>query len=221
MSKRAWNWATVVVLGGGGAVAWSGCGGDSATIGDNDAGQTVDGGGSDGTPSNDSGGGSDGNGGGSDASDARPPQDSGSSSDGGVQCGNSQCALPNVCCAVLSDGGGSLSCQASCPDGGGQIQCDGPQQCTGGTPICCADLKIGPGQPPQCPFQSVTSQCTAACTTQIVFSCPGTDKVRLCHASADCASDVANPTCCEFNGGGQKATFCASAQVAQFAAQCF
>ena len=227
MKTRAWAWAAMAVrvgtAGAGGALIGA-CGGDSAVVIDADAGGAGDGGGADGSAGNDSGnGGTDGSSGGRDASDATPPSDSGGSSDASVQCGATQCALPNVCCASIGDGGGSLTCQAqaSCPDGGGQIQCDGPQQCTAGAPLCCADLKIGAGQPPNCPFQSVTSQCRAQCTTQITFACPGTDKVRLCRASADCASDVQNPKCCEFNQGGQAARFCASTQVSQFATQCF
>jgi hypothetical protein len=199
------------------------CGGESVTAGDIDAGTSGDsGGGVDGTAGNDSGNiGTDGGSSGSDASDATPPSDGGGSSDGGVQCGNAVCALPNVCCATLGDGGGSLSCQTSCADGGGQIQCDGPAQCSAATPLCCADLKIGAGQPPNCPFESITSQCRAQCTTQIAFACPGTDKVRLCRASADCTSDVQNSKCCEFNQGGQAARFCVNPQLSQFATQCF
>ena len=137
--------------------------------------------------------------------------------DAGVICGNTTCNVGDVCCGTLADGGTSatLACMSSCPDGGVTLACDSPAQCTGAAPICCADLAVGPGTPPQCPFQSGAAACKSACVTQVPQACPGTGRVQLCRVKADC-TDPSNANCCTFSQGGQSATFCIDSLVANF-----
>ncbi len=151
-------------------------------------------------------------------------KDSGAAVDGaGVVCGTGgTCAIGDVCCGMRTDGGGTLSCVASCPHGGFVVSCDGPEDCTSGAEnYCCATFKIGAGTPPSCPAESISAACTTTCTTSLQLACPSTSTVRLCHESADCADDPAHNRCCLFSQGGQRATFCVDGLTSLAAIQCF
>jgi hypothetical protein len=205
----------LLACGGSSASDVSGDGGDQG-----DASQGIgDSGGGDSSGGNGDGGGNNDGGGGN--QDSGNPKDSGGTpGDGSVQCGNTSCNSPQVCCVTAGDGGASYSCAASCPDGGATITCDGPAQCGGGSPYCCGTVQIGAGTPPNCPYNSVVTDCRATCNTKLTFTCPATETIRLCKATADCANDANNPKCCsvpQSNG----MTFCVSQLVSMApGAQC-
>ena len=132
----------------------------------------------------------------------------------GVVCGAAACTGSDVCCAIVSDGGATPSCLASCP-AGTAIACDGPEDCTNGAAkYCCGTLQTSAGTPPSCPILGVSTECRATCTTNIALQCPGTTTLRQCHKTADCADDPQNDKCCTFTSGGQSSTFCTSALAA-------
>lgn len=208
--------ATLLTLG------WLGCSSDSTTPGGGGDASVGDSGGTHDSSTADSASQTDGGGDasrvdGSTANDGGTPM-----GDAGVTCGNTTCNGGQVCCGTIGDGGTSatLTCMGSCPDGGVTLACDSPAQCTAASPICCADLVVGAGTPPACPFQSGNAGCKSSCTTQIPSSCPGMGRARLCKAGGDC-TEPGNTNCCLFSQGGQSATFCVSTLIAGFATQCF
>ena len=200
----------------GGTAIWAGCSGSVETV----PAAVADGGplspdtGVRTTPVTDSGGGGDTNI--IPVADATlPPQDSGNATfpgdAAGIRCGASVCSGAQVCCGMITDGGGSETCAASCPDGGFTVGCDGPEDCTAGgaANLCCADFKVGAGTAPNCPVVSAASSCVATCNTKISMGCPSDTTVRLCHALADCANEPSGATdCCQITRNGQTATFC-------------
>jgi hypothetical protein len=133
--------------------------------------------------------------------------------------GNTACALNQVCCAMPSNTTTTFSCvsEGACP-AADKIACDGPDECGGGTPVCCGvDVPSGAGSYPQCDAQSVGTSCTsaAACPTHLAGSCSDTTKVQICHVASEC-SDPNNPKCCTFMSGGAELTFCTDSVTAQF-----
>lgn len=120
--------------------------------------------------------------------------------------------------ATTNDSGGfdASGFDVAVPDA--SFACKDPSGCDGG--ICCADLVLGAGQPPNCPISSLASACKTTCTTKLAFSCSVTETVRFCAKPADC-TEPGFPKCCDFQQGNQKVTFCASNAVANFATQCF
>jgi hypothetical protein len=104
----------------------------------------------------------------------------------GVTCGSQICSGAQACCFVpdITTGMVSQMCvpTGNCGDGGIPASCDGPEDCSGGTPACCADISLA----------SMTVMGQASC----VASCPGSASqggsggmltTKLCHNSADCA----------------------------------
>src|SRR5690349_7095221 len=87
--------------------------------------------------------------------------------------------------------GGNTACDtapASCP-ASDQITCDGPDECGGGTPVCCGvDMPDGTGNYPQCGVRSLSTTCTTenACQTNLGQSCNATSRVQICHVSSEC-----------------------------------
>ncbi len=143
-----------------------------------------------------------------------PPLDSGPPD--GVQCGAVKCKVGELCCAN-TDGGASLSCATTCATGG--LSCDGPEDCGGN--ICCGLLDVSAGSPPNCPINKVSATCGTSCASQIALSCPATNTVRMCHASAECASDSSGYTkCCTFDYQGASTSICVSPLFAFAAKSC-
>ena len=87
----------------------------------------------------------------------------------GVPCGTATCNSPDVCCVTMQ----GSSCTADCQQGL-SLACDGPEDCSGGTPVCCADVSMGGGG----------SQCVADgdCNSG------GYTSGVVCHTVADCQS---------------------------------
>lgn len=56
-----------------------------------------------------------------------------------VECGESTCTLPNVCCRLP----GSERCAAACEGEEVAFTCDGPEDCPGQD--CCRDVGTGLG----------------------------------------------------------------------------
>jgi hypothetical protein len=142
---------------------------------------------------------------------------------GGVACGMSTCGPKEVCCITQdADGGASAVCSMSCADGGIAVMCDGPEDCDpNANKYCCADVMIGAGQAPNCPIDGAKSACAAQCKTNIQLMCPATNKVRLCHAPADCADDPSNKNCCKVvdPNSGNSFTGCVSDIIKGFIVQ--
>jgi len=101
------------------------------------------------------------------------------------------------------------------------LACQSPADCAdAGTPICCATMVSGAGNPPNCPITSLTSSCKTSCATAITLTCNGTSTVRACAQNSDC-TEATYGKCCTFDGGNNTtATFCASVGISQFALSC-
>lgn len=139
----------------------------------------------------------------------------------GVQCGSAVCASGEVCCGEFVDGGAVLSCAFSCgTDAGVVLECDGPEDCSGGTPVCCGDLTLGPGMPGMCPVQSVSTECTPTCTSNVPLTCNSQGTIQACHARADCTGSGAYTECCTFAYNGQTTSFCSTQAMSMLALGC-
>lgn len=122
------------------------------------------------------------------------PSDATTPSDGSVDS-----AIPDV---VIPPDAVSLTCMS-------------PADCSdGGTPICCATLSAGAGQPPNCPIDSLTSSCKSSCTTAMTFSCNSVSTVRACEKNSDCPEPTYGKCCTFTDGNSNTATFCTSAGIA-------
>jgi hypothetical protein len=88
----------------------------------------------------------------------------------GVVCNGSPCTTPDVCCVTLSGISVTQTCGAAtaCTGGGVTLACDGPEDCGGGTPVCCGSLQTGA----QC---AATGSCQSSTTGGV-----------LCHNNDDC-----------------------------------
>lgn len=150
-----------------------------------------------------------------------PTGDGASSTDGGVDeagqdaadlCPINPCKGGNVCCYVIkSPTSGAYRCMAGCPNGDPPTECAGPQHCGGGTPYCCASVKLGPGTVPNCTVAGISSTCTGSCNPALGLGCSLTDTFRLCQVNADCAGDPAgNSLCCSYPGIGLSSLVCVS-----------
>jgi hypothetical protein len=85
----------------------------------------------------------------------------------GVPCGSATCYSPQVCCvgATSSSCTAANSCTAGLP-----VRCDGPEDCGGGTPVCCGQLSSG-----------TSCVATGSCSS-------GMSGGVVCHVTADCPS---------------------------------
>jgi hypothetical protein len=110
----------------------------------------------------------------------------------GVTCGSQVCSAAQACCFVpnISSGMVSEMCVSSgnCGDGGVPASCDGPEDCSGGTPACCADISLS--------NMTVTGQasCVAPCPGDATLGGGGGGMLttKLCHNSADCVGYTGN-----------------------------
>jgi hypothetical protein len=133
----------------------------------------------------------------------------------GVKCGETTCPVGEHCCVSGDvDAGFSVTCLASCPAGGGVLKCDGPEDCQTGE-FCCAEVAVEGTPPLNCTFRQGTAECRNTCTSNIPLTCPETATVRACQQAADC-TEPEYKNCCEFERGGQSATFCVSDTVKAF-----
>ncbi|HEY3352429.1 MAG TPA: hypothetical protein VGQ83_04205 [Polyangia bacterium] len=123
------------------------------------------------------------------ADDAAPqPQQDTGATPGVIPCGSTTCDVATQECCIGPGGGTCIARGAQCQ--GLPASCDGPEDCAGGTPVCCAQL-MGGGR---------GVQCTAA------NDCNGQ---RLCRVDGDCG---ANARCCAGGTvGGVSITWCAPA----------
>ena len=102
----------------------------------------------------------------------------------GVNCGTSVCGSTQSCCIVVAGQTATAMCVpiGTCQDGGIPATCDGPEDCSGGTANCCANLALGG-------MMSVTGEamCTATCPGSATQSAGGGSlSTKLCHNRADC-----------------------------------
>jgi hypothetical protein len=90
-----------------------------------------------------------------------------------------------------------------------------PSDCPG--QVCCTEVPLTGGSPPNCTNGTVTSSCkpASACPTKLGgFTCSGTEQLPLCTTKADCASDPGNNLCCTFTqDGGGTLSFCGNSLV--------
>lgn len=103
----------------------------------------------------------------------------------GVNCGSAVCGSTQSCCIVVAGQTATAMCVpiGTCQDGGIPATCDGPEDCSGGTANCCANLALGG-------MMSVTGEamCTATCPGSATQGSGGggTLSTKLCHNRADC-----------------------------------
>jgi hypothetical protein len=157
-----------------------------------------------------------------------PPVDSGGDSDsappdagigGGPSCGPAgtsvRCNANQVCCANLPAQTNSCAAPASCA-ANATLTCSTASDCSGSTPICCAQLSLAPDAqndpPPKCTATRLSTSCAATCydtPPSNALSCTyGPAAIRLCNHDADCTLDTANPQCYNFNNA--PISWCAS-----------
>ena len=121
--------------------------------------------------------------------------------DGGT--GAAYCtANSQVCCVSPSADAGSSVCaanQGACPAADSLWQCSAPQECGGGTPVCC--LTAGPLEAdPNCAgFQKTKGFYATTCTT--AQACTGTvdagkyidNQYVVCEQQSDCTTGTCTP----------------------------
>jgi hypothetical protein len=109
---------------------------------------------------------------------------------GVVPCGNTTCEAATQQCCVNPQAGTATCIGANDQCQGLAMSCDGPEDCSGGTPVCCATVG----------GQNRDVSCTAAA------DCSGRE---LCRVDGDCRG---GDLCCgEFTLGGIAAKFCRAA----------
>jgi hypothetical protein len=147
------------------------------------------------------------------APDSGHPGDSGTAD---FTCGaNPPCPLTQTCCAAIVNGQAAASCVSSCGNPNDVIGCSGPQDCSGGTPVCCAKVSFVGGIYPGCDAGSFGAVCKAGCANQFAQDCQSADQVILCQTgTTDCPSDAGNNMCCTAAQGGASLRFCMSGLVA-------
>jgi hypothetical protein len=96
----------------------------------------------------------------------------------GVVCGAMVCSSSQVCCVSYN---GATCSSGGCSGGSLPVRCDGPEDCGGGTPVCCGDISSGTS----C---VASGSCASSYTGGVV-----------CHTSADCPS---GRTCTDVPFGG-------------------
>lgn len=177
---------------GSGSGGSSGAGSGSTGSGSGSSSSTGSGGSSSssGGTSSSSTGGSTGSSGGSSSSSS---SSSGNSGSGGILCPTAPCTSTETCCADPT--GKTVACQPNCSSKD-VLTCLRPSDCPGQD--CCATVNVA-GQAPNCTAQWMSTKCET-CTTQISFTCQGTDTLHLCEAASDCSKDIASPNCCDLNG---------------------
>jgi hypothetical protein len=153
--------------------------------------------------------------------DSGNPPDAGQAGDAGPRdftCGaNPACQQTQTCCAAIVNGQAAASCVSTCSNPDDVIGCAGPQDCSGGTPVCCAKVSFVGGTYPGCDAGSFGAACKATCANTYAQDCQSADQVILCQTSADCPQiDGGNNTCCTAAQGGASLRFCMSGVVALF-----
>jgi hypothetical protein len=128
-----------------------------------------------------------------------PVADMASTADfGGVQCSAQVCSSIQACCVQ----GNQATCSSagSCGDGG-VLACDGPEDCSGGSPICCMTLAR---ETTDAGVSGGANESTAC-----AGSCPGTTSgagttTKACHTDNNCTgytvSGMAANRCCSLSG---------------------
>lgn len=138
----------------------------------------------------------------------------------GIPCGTDVCLNGDVCCGDFNGSTATFTCAPSCGDAGVVFACDGPEDCDGGTPVCCGTLTTGPGTLPNCPPESAIASCSATCTPNIPLSCDTQAQIVRCHARADCAPYASgNPLnsyteCCTLPQASEAGAFCVTPFIA-------
>ncbi len=98
-------------------------------------------------------------------------------------------------------------------DGAPKVACDGPEDCTTG--VCCGDVTMAA----MCKPTVNTSECRSSCLNFGPTPCPGTSKLRLCHAKADCTQPNFGK-CCLFENAGKSTELCVNDGMVSFAKSC-
>jgi hypothetical protein len=78
--------------------------------------------------------------------------------------------------------------------------------------LCCGSIATQ-GQAPNCQVKTVTSQCTASCTTSFDFQKCGTDTVRLCASNQECTEQAYN-RCCKYSYADASISICTNLALA-------
>lgn len=89
----------------------------------------------------------------------------------GVKCGAATCDVGDICCVTWQ--GEECTAADGC-DQGAAIACDGPEDCSGGTPICCGRVGGMSGNGTECVADG---------------ECEGMGTGIVCHVDGDCAPD--------------------------------
>jgi hypothetical protein len=124
------------------------------------------------------------------------------SSDGG----EAQCAHGDNCCSQGMGKATAGSCAATCTAPAYALDCTGntgTNECGAGT-VCCATLVIDGGVVGDCTIAELSSSCQASCADDLPGTTCGSPEdpltftLRLCTATADCASDDSRTSCCAY-----------------------
>lgn len=102
---------------------------------------------------------------------------------------------------------------APASDGAPKVACDGPEDCATG--VCCADVTMAAA----CKPTVNTSECRPSCLNFGPTPCPGTSKLRMCHAKADCTQPNFGK-CCLFENGASSTELCVNDGMVSFAKSC-
>lgn len=134
------------------------------------------------------------------------PTDGSGGNDGSANDSGGDSAMNNDGSMMNNDGGLEAS-----------VGCTKPADCMGNN-VCCLDVALGAGQPPNCAVNSASTSCKSAqqCTTQIAFTCNAMERLRACAQNTDCTEQAYNK-CCSFMLNMKSYSFCANNQLAQLA----
>jgi hypothetical protein len=105
----------------------------------------------------------------------------------GVHCGTMTCGSGSTCCLVPNTNTKMVDAMcvsgSACSPSSISASCDGPEDCSPGTPNCCAYLMIG-NQNQLSGNASCTQSCPGSAT--VTSGGGGTLTSRLCHSPGDC-----------------------------------
>lgn len=132
----------------------------------------------------------------------------------GVNCDTSTCAVGQSCCLTTANNmvtGGMCVASASACTSGSNLACDGPEDCSSGSPACCATIDISGlsgilGGDADAGTPTVTGG-NAACAGTCSFGFSSSSiTTKLCHVNSDCAGETVP-------GLGTATTCCSSSMV--------
>lgn len=92
------------------------------------------------------------------------------------------------------------------------LGCKSPNDCQNG--FCCGTVTTQ-GTYPQCKISTVSSKCSATCTSTIGFQKCTTDTLRLCTTNTDCTEQFFNRCCAYPYGNNMVVDLCSPPSVAE------